>query len=210
MLNRAALPLVFMSGGPNRQAGEKDPLMNMKFRGALVVGALAVLALAGCSQASGAGGYGSSPSSSPTSSSSGSSSSGASSGSAMSGSSVAALSTATSSLGTIVVDGTGMTVYVFDNDTANSGKSTCEGNCSATWPAVTTTGVPTEQGVTGKLGTITLPDGAKQVTLDGLPLYRYAPDSAAGDVNGQGVGGIWWVVGSNGVKITSAASGGGY
>lgn len=128
----------------------------------------------------------------------------------MPGATAEVLSTASSSLGTIVVDSTGRTVYVFDNDTANSGKSACEGNCSATWPAVTTTGTPTATGVTGTLGTITLPDGAKQVTLNGLPLYRYAPDSAAGDVNGQGVGGIWWVVGANGAKITMGAAGGGY
>ncbi|GAA3865233.1 hypothetical protein GCM10022381_06240 [Leifsonia kafniensis] len=183
--------------------------MNIKFRGALVVGALAVLALAGCAQSGGAGGYGAPPTSSSGSSSSGSSSSGSPS-TVMPGASAAALTTASSSLGMIVVDGTGMTVYVFDNDTANSGKSACEGNCAASWPAVTTTGTPTAEGVTGTLGTITLPDGAKQVTLNGLPLYRYAPDTAAGDVKGQGVGGIWWVVGPDGAKITTAASGGGY
>lgn len=110
----------------------------------------------------------------------------------------------------IVVDGTGMTVYVFDNDTANSGKSACEGNCLASWPPVTTTGTPTAEGVTGTLGTITLPDGKDQVTLNGLPLYRYAADTAAGDVNGQGVGGIWWVVGPDGAKVTTPAAGGGY
>jgi len=128
----------------------------------------------------------------------------------MPGAAAGALSTASSSLGMVVVDGSGMTVYVFDKDTANSGKSACEGGCAATWPAVTTTGTPTATGVTGTLGTITLPDGTMQVTLNGLPLYHYSGDSAAGNVNGQGIGGIWWVVGPNGVKITSAASGGGY
>ncbi len=120
------------------------------------------------------------------------------------------MSTASTSLGTIVVDGSGMTLYVFDKDAAHSGTSTCVGNCAATWPAVTTTSTPTATGVTGKLGTIPRPDGTTQVTLDGLPLYRYAADSAAGDVNGQGVGGIWWVVGANGVKITTAPAAGGY
>jgi predicted lipoprotein with Yx(FWY)xxD motif len=118
------------------------------------------------------------------------------------------LATATSSLGTIVVDGKGMTVYVFDKDTANSGKSACAGACVGQWPAVTTTSAkPSVTGVTGAVATITGANGAKQVTLNGLPLYTFAGDSAAGDVTGQGVGKIWWVVAADGTKITSSAGG---
>jgi predicted lipoprotein with Yx(FWY)xxD motif len=61
--------------------------------------------------------------------------------------------------------------------------------------------------VTGTVATITGANGAKQVTLNGLPLYTFAGDSAAGDVTGQGVGKIWWVVGADGTKITSSAGG---
>ena len=114
----------------------------------------------------------------------------------------ASLATATTSLGTVVVDGRGMTVYVFDKDTAGTATSACTGGCATKWPAVTTTSAtPQVTGVTGTVATITGADGSKQVTLNGLPLYFYAGDSAAGDVNGQGVGGIWWVVAPDGSKI---------
>jgi predicted lipoprotein with Yx(FWY)xxD motif len=113
-----------------------------------------------------------------------------------------ALETADTSLGTVVVDQNGMTVYVFDKDTQNAGTSVCEGDCLAKWPSVTATDdAPEAEGVTGTLGTITRSDGSKQVTLNGWPLYLFAGDSAAGDVTGQGVGGVWWVVGANGEKI---------
>jgi len=53
----------------------------------------------------------------------------------------------------------------------------------------------------GVFGTITGVDGATQVTRNGWPLYSYAGDSAAGDANGQGVGGVWWVLTPVGEKI---------
>ena len=115
-----------------------------------------------------------------------------------------------SSLGTIVVDGKGMTAYVFDKDTAGSGKSACTGTCADMWPAVTTTAdTPKVDGVTGEIGTITGTDGAKQVTLEGMPLYTYSDDSEVGDTNGQGVEDIWWVVSPAGDKIEKTADTGG-
>lgn len=114
----------------------------------------------------------------------------------------ALLTTADSDLGEIVVDGEGMTVYVFDSDTQGGDSSSCEGACATNWPAVTTdSDAPVVEGVTGEIGTITGVDGATQVTLDGWPLYYFAGDSAAGDVNGQGVNGVWWVVSPAGEKI---------
>lgn len=114
-----------------------------------------------------------------------------------------ALATADSSLGTIVVDGAGMTVYVFDNDTQGTTASACTGQCLVNWPPVTTdSAAPQVDGVTGAVGTIDTPDGKKQVTLDGWPLYYFAGDSAAGDTNGQAVNGIWWVVSPAGAKIS--------
>ncbi|MFF1571962.1 hypothetical protein ACFVWR_04385 [Leifsonia sp. NPDC058292] len=156
--------------------------------------AIALLALAGCSSGAG-GGYGASPSTSQSSSSASSSASGA------------VLTTASTSLGTVLVDSHGLTVYVFDKDTANSGKSACSGACVAQWPAVVADSAsPSVDGVTGKIGTITGADGKRQVTVDGLPLYTFAGDSSAGDVTGQGFGGIWWAVAPDGSKIGSTSS----
>lgn len=111
------------------------------------------------------------------------------------GSNSAELMVADSSLGQIVVDGEGKTLYMFDKDTQGSGQSSCSGECLTNWPPLTVTGeAPAVADVTGEVGTITLADGSTQVTLNGWPLYYFAGDSAAGDVNGQGVGGVWWVL----------------
>lgn len=112
------------------------------------------------------------------------------------------LMVADSDLGEIVVDGEGMTVYMFDNDTQGAGESVCEGQCATNWPAVTTDGeAPEVEGVTGEVGTIEGVDGATQVTLNGWPLYTFAGDTAAGDVAGQGVGGVWWVLSPAGERM---------
>jgi predicted lipoprotein with Yx(FWY)xxD motif len=100
-------------------------------------------------------------------------------------------------LGKIVVDGGGYTLYTFDNDTGST--SSCTGGCAGTWPPVlvpegTATPIPAE-GVTGALASSPRPDGGgNQLTLDGKPLYRYATDAAPGDANGEGRGGVWHVV----------------
>lgn len=122
------------------------------------------------------------------------------------------LRTASTSLGDIVVNGKGMSVYVYDRDTANSGTSACTGSCASQWPAVkATTTAPTVTGVTGTIGTINAVGGGKQVTINGLPIYTYVGDAAAGDLTGQGFGGIWWVVAPTGKEITQMATkGSGY
>jgi predicted lipoprotein with Yx(FWY)xxD motif len=163
----------------------------------LAVSSVAALVLAGCGSSS------SNSSSSGTSSSSASGTSSSSSASAD-----VSLRTASTSLGTIVVDSSGMTVYYFDKDTANSGVSTCSGECLAAWPAVVATSdSPEVDGVTGTVGTITRDDGTKQVTLNGLPLYLFVKDKVPGDVTGQAVQGVWWVVAPDGTKITSPKTG---
>jgi predicted lipoprotein with Yx(FWY)xxD motif len=121
------------------------------------------------------------------------------------------LSTATvGNFGKIVVDGTGRTLYVYDLDTAKPSKSNCNGSCATAWPPLLAgAGTPRVSGVSASLvGTVTRSDGTKQVTLAGWPLYYYANDAKAGDATGQAVGGIWWVVGANGQKITTSASAG--
>lgn len=121
------------------------------------------------------------------------------------------LKTATSSAGSIVVDAKGMSVYFYTKDTKDSGTSACTGTCLTQWPPVTTrSDAPSGDGVTGKLGTITTPDGAKQVTLNGLPLYYFAKDKNPGDVTGQGVGGVWYLASPAGDMIKTMASASGY
>ncbi|WP_426997227.1 COG4315 family predicted lipoprotein [Pseudarthrobacter sp. N5] len=118
------------------------------------------------------------------------------------------LKTATSKAGNVVVDAKGMSIYSFTKDVKDSGKSSCAGACVAMWPAVTTTsGSPAVEGVTGKIGTITTADGAKQITLNGMPLYHFANDKAAGDILGQGVGGFWFLVSPVGEMVKQAAGG---
>jgi predicted lipoprotein with Yx(FWY)xxD motif len=122
---------------------------------------------------------------------------------------VANMSTATvGNFGKIVVDGTGRTLYVYDLDTAKPSKSNCNGSCATAWPPLLAgTGTPHVSGVSASLvGTVTRSDGTKQVTLAGSPLYYFANDAKAGDASGQAVGGIWWVIGANGQKITTPAS----
>ena len=97
------------------------------------------------------------------------------------------------SLGTILTDANGMTLYTFKNDVANSGKSAAEG-LAAAWPPLSVTGTPVKpSGLTGDLAVITRGDGKTQVTYKGLPLYFFVNDKKAGDTNGQGVGGVWFV-----------------
>lgn len=123
----------------------------------------------------------------------------------------AALKTATTSLGTVVVDSAGKTVYAFDEDTRNSGMSACTGGCAGLWPAVTTSSTrPTVAGLTARVGTISRPDGTRQITLDGRPIYTYSGDSGAGAVAGQGVTRVWWAVTPAGAEITTAPASTGY
>jgi predicted lipoprotein with Yx(FWY)xxD motif len=109
----------------------------------------------------------------------------------------AVLKTANSGqFGTILVDATGKSLYTFDRDTSPT--SACTGNCAVTWPPLllpagaSGTSVPAT-GVTGKLAVSPRPDGGSQITLNDKPLYRYSGDANAGDVNGDGVGGIWHI-----------------
>lgn len=118
------------------------------------------------------------------------------------------LKTASSSEGNIVVDAKGMSVYFFTKDVKDSGTSACMGNCLTLWPPVTSTSAtPSAEGVSGTVGTITTPDGAKQLTLNGLPLYYFAQDKKPGDILGQGVSNVWYLSNPAGAMIQKAASG---
>jgi predicted lipoprotein with Yx(FWY)xxD motif len=104
-------------------------------------------------------------------------------------------------LGSILVGNNGMTLYAYTKDTADT--STCTGVCLVAWPALITQGNPTlGTGVNEALvGTATMEDGSKIVTYNHLPLYYYSKDSAAGDVTGQNVGEVWFVVSPQGKMI---------
>lgn len=123
-------------------------------------------------------------------------------------STAAELKTASSSAGKIVVDGKGMSVYFFAKDVRDSGKSACVDACATMWPAVTTSSAtPSIKGITGTIGTITAGDGKKQLTVNGLPVYRFTNDKAPGDILGQGIKSVWYLVSPTGEMIKGSATG---
>jgi predicted lipoprotein with Yx(FWY)xxD motif len=162
--------------------------------GIVTLVAAGALALAAC----GSGGSGASSGSS--------SASGASGGSASAAAAATDLAAWVSPLGSVVVDGTGRTVYAFDKDTAGAA-SACTGACVSLWPALTTTSsAPSVSGVTGEVGTAPTADGKEQVTLDGHRLYTFSGDSGTQQLNGQGYMGLWWAVAPDGTTVTATAA----
>ncbi len=119
----------------------------------------------------------------------------------------ATVGTADGDLGTFLVDGDGRTLYLFTVD--EPGVSNCDEACLQAWPPLLTTGDPTAAGSADAtlLGTIGRDDGTLQVTYAGWPLYFFAADAAPGDINGQGVNDVWFVVASDGMMVTGAADG---
>ena len=107
-------------------------------------------------------------------------------------------------LGQILVDGKGMTVYLWVADTGTT--STCYTTCATFWPPVLTTGAP-QAGAGAQaslLGTTTRTDGMVQVTYAGHPLYYFQKDKQAGDATGQGsngFGALWWVMSPAGTAM---------
>lgn len=107
---------------------------------------------------------------------------------------------ADSDLGQILASD-GRTLYTFAPD--NGGASTCYDDCATTWPPLLAdSDVTAGDGLDASLfGTVARDDGGEQVTVDGWPLYFFSGDAAAGDVNGQGVGDVWYAVGPDGTAI---------
>jgi predicted lipoprotein with Yx(FWY)xxD motif len=109
------------------------------------------------------------------------------------------VSTGSTGLGTILVDGNGITLYTFAPDSANT--STCTGGCAAVWPpanvdADTATMIQGGGASMAELGVFDRGDGM-QLTWNGMPLYRFSRDTAPGQTAGQGIngfGGLWSVV----------------
>lgn len=110
-------------------------------------------------------------------------------------------------LGDILVNSQGLTLYAFANDSPAG--SACTGSCAELWPPLTTEGAPgAGEGVNASLlGTINRPDGSSQLTYAGRPLYTFSEDGGPGDTNGQGFGGVWFVLGPDGELIQESDEG---
>jgi predicted lipoprotein with Yx(FWY)xxD motif len=129
------------------------------------------------------------------------------------------VSTATTSLGRILVDSRGHTLYLFQKDT--NGKSACAGQCASFWPPLIATGKPLAAAgaKASLLGTTKRADGRMQVTYNHHPLYTFVKDTKKGQTNGEALsafGAKWYALspaGARVVKQTSSPSpggGGGY
>jgi predicted lipoprotein with Yx(FWY)xxD motif len=159
----------------------------------------AVLTLAACSPSA------ASPASSPTEGGSPSPSTGA--APAASGT---ALSVRNTSLGTILTDGRGFTLYAFEADQGTT--SACSGACAAAWPpaAATSSSPQVGTGVTPSLvGQAMRADGTAQLTYAGHPVYLFVHDTAPGSTSGQGLqafGARWDVLTPTGQEVTSGTS----
>jgi predicted lipoprotein with Yx(FWY)xxD motif len=124
----------------------------------------------------------------------------------------AVVSTASTSLGRILTNSQGRTLYLFGKD--RNGKSACTGQCAAFWPPLITTGKPRVAGGAraSLVGTTKRADGRMQVTYNHHPLYTFAKDKAKGQTNGEGItafGGQWNAVSPAGSKVVKKSSTGG-
>jgi predicted lipoprotein with Yx(FWY)xxD motif len=113
----------------------------------------------------------------------------------------ASVKLAKSGLGDILVDADGRTLYAFLKDV--DGKPTCQDACAKAWPAALVSGKAVAgEGIDANIiTTVATPDGKTQLKAGKWPLYRFSGDAAAGDTNGQGSGGNWFVVGKDGKPI---------
>jgi len=126
------------------------------------------------------------------------------------------ISTAKTSLGRILVDSSGRTLYLFAKD--QKGKSACAGKCATFWPPLIATGRPRATGgaKASLIGTTRRADGRLQVTYNHHPLYTFVKDTKKGQTNGEELdafGAEWYAVSPAGAKVekqTSSNGGGGY
>ena len=115
---------------------------------------------------------------------------------------------ADSRLGNILVDGEGRTLYAFTKDQGD--KSACTDQCADNWPALTGTATAGDGVQASLLSASMQANGDPQVTYGGRPLYHFAGDAQPGDVNGQGVGNVWFALTPAGDLVKEKASGGAY
>jgi predicted lipoprotein with Yx(FWY)xxD motif len=99
------------------------------------------------------------------------------------------------SLGFYLVNETGFSLYYFVKDAPGNGTSTCFGACSEIWPPFYVESIAVPAGLnSSEFTTLQRSDGKAQVAFKGWPLYLYSKDTKPGEINGQGVNGIWFVV----------------
>ena len=99
---------------------------------------------------------------------------------------------ASSSLGPILTNGQGRTLYYYNLD--QEGRIACVGQCAINWPPLLDNSAPTAIGsLSGKLTIVMRLNGGDQVTYNDRPLYTFAGDKQPGDTTGQGIGGEWFV-----------------
>lgn len=120
-----------------------------------------------------------------------------------------AISLAQTSLGKMLVDANGRTLYLFEGDRPNVSTLSAAGR--AIWPPFTSTVKPAAAGgaIASQIGTLAGAGGTTQVTYNGHPLYYYVGDQKPGQTAGQGLnqfGGLWYVLSAQGQAITSAGS----
>src|SRR5215208_2731796 len=97
-------------------------------------------------------------------------------------------------VGSFLTDREGNALYLFTPDTT-PGESTCYDDCATAWPPLAPSeGMNLPAGVPGELSTVERTDGTQQVAYNDIPLYYFADDEQPGDINGQGLGGVWFIV----------------
>jgi putative membrane protein len=110
-------------------------------------------------------------------------------------------------VGSVVIDARGNTLYRYDKDSAKPSRATCVGTCTKKWPPVLAGDELSTRGISPDLvDKVKRPDGRWQLTLAGWPLYRYAKDRRTGDVKGQNEDGVWFAIAPDGTKAGSGAS----
>ena len=154
----------------------------MRFPHVVAATALAAIALAAC----GSGGAYSSPSASTPASPMAIATAGS-----------VTVQTGDTSLGKVLVDAKGRTLYGLTND--SNGTPTCVDACASTWPPLTIDGTNLPAHLDATLfSVVSRADGSHQLEAGKWPLYRFAGDTAPGDTNGQGSGGVFFAVTPNG------------
>ena len=114
------------------------------------------------------------------------------------------ISTASTSLGRILVNSQGRTLYLFGRDSRS--KSACSGKCASFWPPLIATSKPraAASAKAAMLGTTRRADGRLQVTYNHHPLYRFVKDTKKGQTQGEQLnafGGVWYAVSAAGARV---------